>query len=642
MKQLTKWIMTAFVGSSVFFASCVDEIKFGDSFLEKPPTTNDLTQDSIFGNADYARAFLWNAYDKLYFGLPFNWNMVDAKMNTGVFECLSDCYHSHNSWDGLQRKYYSGTYIASNEDDSDDTRFGYTKEECWEAIRQAWIFIENVDRVPNMDTDEKERLKGEAKCIIASRYFDLFRHYGGLPLVRNSYGVETEYDIPRGTIEETVNYMTGLLDEAAPAMPWSLGDEEANWQGRFTKAAAMGLKCKILLFAASPLFNDDQPYCTEAPQDAVTNLQVWYGSKRQDVWDDCYQACVDFFAENAKNGNPYSLVQASGTTCADYRSAFNRAYFLRDQNTELLISTRITGPYGGQWWHYWGTENRSEDGWPNNRGYTPTLEFMEMFPMSGGEPFEADYTTGRDLFFEDNDRNKPIRDPRLYETILVNGATWEGRSCELWVGGRDNINDSRTETNDTATGFRLYKFWKEGKDSFNGTYLEWPYLRLAEIYLIYAEAILQSGKGSNADAIAQLDEVRSRVGLCSLADAVPSALSSKDVLLEEILRERACELGFEDVRLFDMIRYKRADLFQKRLHGLRIYRNDGGGDTPWSGGDGNQSQYPDLPSDFRYEVFELSNPTRVWWSNFSPKWYLAAFPPSEVNKGYGLTQNPGW
>ena len=634
--------MTAFVGSSVFFASCVDEIKFGDSFLEKPPTTNDLTQDSIFGNADYARAFLWNAYDKLYFGLPFNWNMVDAKMNTGVFECLSDCYHSHNSWDGLQRKYYSGTYVASNEDNSDDTRFGYTKEECWEAIRQAWIFIENVDRVPNMDTDEKERLKGEAKCIIASRYFDLFRHYGGLPLVRNTYGVETEYDIPRGTIEETVNYMIGLLDEAAPALPWSLGDEDANWQGRFSRAAAMGLKCKILLFAASPLFNDDQPYCTEAPQDAVTNLHVWYGSKRQDVWDACYQACVDFFAENAKNGSPYSLVQANGTTCADYRSAFNRAYFLRDQNTELLISTRITGRYGGEWWHYWGTENRSEDGWPNNRGYTPTLEFMEMFPMSDGEPFEADYTTGRDLFFEDNDRNKPIRDPRLYETILVNGATWEGRSCELWVGGRDNINDSRTETNDTATGFRLYKFWKEGKDSFNGTYLEWPYLRLAEIYLIYAEAILQSGKGSNADAIAQLDEVRSRVGLCSLADAVPSALSSKDVLLEEILRERACELGFEDVRFFDMIRYKRADLFQKRLHGLRIYRNDGGGDTPWSGGEGNQSQYPNLPSDFRYEVFELSNPTRVWWSNFSPKWYLAAFPPSEVNKGYGLTQNPGW
>lgn len=634
--------MTAFVGSSVFFASCVDEIKFGDSFLEKPPTTNDLTQDSIFGNADYARAFLWNAYDKLYFGLPFNWNMVDAKMNTGVFECLSDCYHSHNSWDGLQRKYYSGTYVASNEDNSDDTRFGYTKEECWEAIRQAWIFIENVDRVPNMDTDEKERLKGEAKCIIASRYFDLFRHYGGLPLVRNTYGVETEYDIPRGTIEETVNYMIGLLDEAAPALPWSLGDEDANWQGRFSRAAAMGLKCKILLFAASPLFNDDQPYCTEAPQDAVTNLHVWYGSKRQDVWDACYQACVDFFAENAKNGSPYSLVQANGTTCADYRSAFNRAYFLRDQNTELLISTRITGRYGGEWWHYWGTENRSEDGWPNNRGYTPTLEFMEMFPMSDGEPFEADYTTGRDLFFEDNDRNKPIRDPRLYETILVNGATWEGRSCELWVGGRDNINDSRTETNDTATGFRLYKFWKEGKDSFNGTYLEWPYLRLAEIYLIYAEAILQSGKGSNADAIAQLDEVRSRVGLCSLADAVPSALSSKDILLEEILRERACELGFEDVRFFDMIRYKRADLFQKRLHGLRIYRNDGGGDTPWSGGEGNQSQYPNLPSDFRYEVFELSNPTRVWWSNFSPKWYLAAFPPSEVNKGYGLTQNPGW
>lgn len=117
-----------------------------------------------------------------------------------------------------------------------------------------------------METDEKERLKAEAKCIIASRYFDLFRHFGGLPIIRGTYGVEAEYEIPRGTVDETVKFMVGLLDEASSAMPWSLGTEEDNWQGRFTKAAAMGLKCKILLFAASPLFNDNDPTVQSLPK----------------------------------------------------------------------------------------------------------------------------------------------------------------------------------------------------------------------------------------------------------------------------------------------------------------------------------------------------------------------------------------
>ena len=641
MKHLTKWFIAAFAGISILFASCVDQIKFGDDFLEKPPTTNDLNQDSIFGKADYARAFLWRTYSQLYFGLPYNWGQVTAKMNTGVFEALSDCYHSHNLWDGPNRHYYPGSYTAASEG-GDDTRFGYVKEDCWPAIRAAWMFIENVERVPDMEADEKARLAAEAKVIIASRYFDLFRHFGGLPIVKGTYGVEAVYEIPRGTVDETVKFMTGLLDEAAPVLPWSLGTEDVNWQGRFTKAAAMGLKCKILVFAASPLFNDNEPYCLESPQDAVTNHHVWYGGYKEELWTECWQACVDFFNELQKEGN-YALIQAKGTTCQDYREAFNKAYFLRDNNTELLISTRITGKYGNEWWHYWGDLNDSEENWPNNRGYTPTLEFMEMFPMSDGKPFTKAYLSdGAHPFFNNNDRNQPIRDPRLYETILVNGAPFDGRGAELWLGGRDNINDTEKETNKTATGFRLYKFWKEGKNSFKGTFLQWPYLRLSEIYLIYAEALLKA-KNDLPGAIEQVDIVRKRVGLDGLAKCNPDKhlTTDADALLEEILRERACELGFEDVRLFDMIRYKRADLFQKRLHGLKVYRNDGGGNKPWSGTDGNSADYP-YPTQFRYEAFELSNPTRAWWSNFSPKWYLSAFPTEEVNKGYGLTQNPGW
>lgn len=79
----------------------------------------------------------------------------------------------------------------------------------------------------------------------------------------------------------------------------------------------------------------------------------------------------------------------------------------------------------------------------------------------------------------------------MYETILVNGAKWSGRSVELWVGGRENANSTSTETGQYATGFGLYKFYKEGKGSLANNYLEWPYLRMSEMYLIYAEALLK-------------------------------------------------------------------------------------------------------------------------------------------------------
>lgn len=641
MKHLSKWFIATLAGVALFSSSCVDQVKFGDSFLEKAPGVA-VTQDTIFGKATYARAFLWNTYSKLYYALPVYWNTVEGKMNTGIFEMMSDCWHSHTDWNGINRKYYSGSYKAGDEDSSDDTRFGYTKENCWEAIRAALLFVENVERVPDMEDAEKKRLAAEAKVIVASRYFDLFRHFGGLPLIKETYDVQPSYELPRATVEETVNYMINLLDEAAatPQLPWDLGTDDTNWQGRFTKAAAMGLKCKILLFAASPLFNDNVPYCTEPPQDAVTNHQVWYGAYKPELWDQCLQACVDFFTELQSRGY-YELTYATEATAKGYRDAYNKAYFTRENNKELLISTHISrfGKFNS--WDEWQyIFVNSGNGTVITGGLTPTLEFMEMFPMSNGEPFQLN--TATDLFYTDNDYNKPIRDPRLYETMLVNGTQFGDHAAELWIGGRDNINDTEKETGKYATGFGCYKFYKEGVNSLKDKYLQWPYLRLAEMYLIYAEALLKS-KNDLPGAIEQVNKVRARVGLGDLAVCNPgkNLTTDADALLEEILRERACELGLEDVRLFDMTRYKREDLFRKQLHGLKIYRNDGGGNTPWSGSTGNSSIYP-KPTKFTHEAFPLVNPSRAWWSNFSPKWYLSAFPPSEVNKKYGLTQNPGW
>ena len=337
----------------------------------------------------------------------------------------------------------------------------------------------------------------------------------------------------------------------------------------------------------------------------------------------------------------YELTQATEATAQGYRNAYNKAYFTRENNKELLISTHISrfGKFNS--WDEWQyIFVKGDNGTVYTGGLTPTLEFMEMFPISNGEPFRLNAATNP--FYTDNDYNRPTRDPRLYETMLVNGTQFGDHAAELWIGGRDNINDTEKETGKYATGFGCYKFYKEGVNSLKDKYLQWPYLRLAEMYLIYAEALLKS-KNDLTGAIEQVNKVRVRVGLGDLAACNPdkNLTTDADALLEEILRERACELGLEDVRLFDMTRYKREDLFRKQLHGLKIYRNDGGGNTPWSGTTGNSSAYP-KPTQFTYEAFPLVNPSRAWWSNFSPKWYLSAFPPSEVNKKYGLTQNPGW
>lgn len=630
------------VALSSVATGCVDDWKFGDSFLDKAPG-GDVTKDTIFNNAEYTRDFLWNTYTKMYYGLPFYWDGgVQVKMNTGMFETLSDCWHSHNSWDEVNRQFYSGAYVPGN-----TGKFRYDGENVWQAVRQAYIFLENVGSTPDMDDDEKARLSAEAKCIIASRYFDMFRHYGGLPIVKGSYtGTEAVYEQARGSVEETVDFMVGLLDEAAPNLPWVLDESErANWDGRWTRAAAKALKCKILLFAASPLFNNDQPYAGSATDEANSLHQAWYGNYSADRWKRCLEACQDFMNELNSDGY-YALVQAEGDhpTSGQYRAAFRRGYDERG-TTEMILSTRVR--FRDDWaWNYLFCD------WNSYGGYTPTLEFMEMFDWKDGRPFNLNEALQNDpdtMFVNPNKDFEMTRDPRLYETMIVNGVqatmndngNYSGRRTENWVNGQDGGSGAGSESGQYATGFANNKFYFNGE---RNRVTLWPYLRLSEVYLIYAEALAQNDQLDKA--IEYVDKVRARVGLHGLKASDPSKnWSDTQTVLDAIMKERAVELGLEETRFFDLIRYRRADIFQKQLHGLRMYRQKDGKDYNYSfygkkeGEDGYEENFP---THFRYETFEINNVARSWWTRWDTKWYLSAFPPTEINKGYGLTQNPGW
>lgn len=649
-------------------SSCTDTIAFGNSFLDKAPGGSE-TKDTVFLNAEYTRQFVAGIYAKQYYGIPYrssNSQPLSASYWQGKFDLLTDLYNMPFTGSSVSKEYYTGTFSAT----SGAKIYGYDTENVWPLVRSCYLLQENIGRTPNMSQEEKDKLVAETKCLIASAYFNLFKFYGGLPLVKGTFQVGADsYHAPRATVEETVKFMTDLLDQAAHVLPWAYTGAEAKTEtGRWTKAAAMALKCKVLQFAASPLFNSDKPYHDGASK-AEQDLLVWYGGYKPELWDACKTACEEFLNEVAKNGY-YKMQMPVGTTQEDYRYAFRYGY-INQESPEVIFSVRVTN----------STHDSKYQGWKlmkdNERySYCPTQEYIEMFPWADGTPF--DWETAKrqgklDQMFVKGDtvpglqdlQNRVLtRDPRLYETARINGVPqvteWSSGKCsgnifENWVGGTTVINQPKTETGIFATGYANNKYFVG--TCYDRQAPQWDVVRMSDIYLTYAEALIQCTTPNFAKALDNIDMVRARVGMGKLADCNPDKdlKNNKANLLEELLRERACELGFENERYFDLVRYKRADIFEKQLHGLRIFRlaKDENGqwkrvETKWVDGDKKTDKDDPTkpgfyePTHFDYERFAITK-TRVFWEKgFDTKWYLFPFPQTEVNKGYGLVQNPGW
>ncbi len=657
--------------------SCVDDIQFGNSFLEKA-SGGDVTSDTVFSSVTYLTQYLNTLYSFQYYGIPYS-NVYSQQaypyqesndMYTGKTCMLTDMYVTTYNY-GLKTSYLEGNHTSNYGNRAD--KFHYTNNRVWEAIRYAYLIQDRIDEVPDMSDELKANYVAQTKCIIASRCFDIFRHYGGVPIVDHAYtGSESGYDMPRASVEEYVDYMVGLLDEAAEVLPWSLGSNYSADLGHWTKAGAMGLKCKILAFAASPLFNDVEPY----HPDGANNPSVWYGNYSEERWQRCLKACEEFFAAN---DGSYYLQQTISTGTdgtirpEDYRLAYRKGYS-ELESPEIIHTVRhfTTDAYksGYYVWHQWMSPTLDSDngGGHINRAYYPTQEYVEMFPWKDGKNFDWDEAEKNDTDDPDNAHTLQkmfgimelsgkapkyynlTRDPRLYEEVWVNGMNYmldwttgnmTGYNVETWVGGTHATTSPVLQTGTFATGYGLMK-WVMGED-YKRLPTQWVTLRLSDLYLTYAEALAQTG--NLAKACEQIDIVRARVGLPGIAESNPelNLTSNKDNLINEILRERACELGMEDTRFFDLIRYKRKDIFEKKLHALEIrwLKNGKENEKPWY--DGNKITRGAYPTEFSYTKTEWTTSKRMWWTNgFDTKWYLSPLPIWEINKNYGLTQNPGW
>ncbi|MCW0483924.1 RagB/SusD family nutrient uptake outer membrane protein [Gaoshiqia sediminis] len=580
------YLLMVFVLFGVMQA-CTEFPSVGNDFLEKPPS-QDVTIDTIFNHADFAERFLWNTYRSL----PYGPGSVDGpydsdKLGMAMLACLTDINQSYISTSAANKFYYTGTYGADIEEkNSGSVKYNFKNSGAWAGIRNAYIFINNVDRVPDMTTEDKKRLKAEARMIIAVHYVDLFRNYGGMIWVNHAYDPNEDFHLSRLTAKATLDSTVAVIDKAIPDLPFSLENPETE-AGRFTQAAAMGLKARLLLFAASPLFNASQPYLEG---EAADTKLVWYGGYDPGLWQQAADAAKALIDKVEQSGSYYLL------NTGNPRQDFQDAYYDRN-SPEVLISTRVRYKTSGDGYYFYDLEER---------GAGPVTDnYVRMFPMENGKPI-TDPTSGYDP--QNPYQN---RDPRLYETVLVNGDIYQSRTAETWIGGRERPSKS---SQGIATGYRIRKFVLDGIES-RGTTAHWPMLRLPEIYLSYAEALNEINGGPTAQAYDYVNKVRNRVNLGNL----PGGLSQEE-FREAVLRERVLELGFEEVRWYDLIRWKKEEDFQKKLYGMDISKN----------GEGL----------FAYEQFEL--PARNWQDSWSPKWYLSALPLDEILKDYGLVQNPGW
>ena len=682
MKKISNILLVLGICSAIGFSSCVDKFAVGDAFLEKAPGV-DVNIDTVFTNAEYTRNFLWSAYGQLYC-IYTSGNM----MNGAPIDALSDSYHCYVNWGGPIQSYYPGSLTEDAQDTDNGNfvgKFSYSTKSpnysadgrvsIYETVRKCWQIIENIDRVPDMSDTEKSRLKGEAYTIMASRYYDAFRNFGGLCLARKAYAVGEQFTGGRATAMQTVEFIDSLIVCAInePGFIWNVPDADINqWSGRLTRASARALRAKVWMFAASPLFNNSQPYMEYAPNKVTefTNIEhVWFGKEDPSLWQRCLQYCNDFFTDNAANGDYYQLVMPTGNDEAAYRTAFRRGYRYRNDAshhekifdvhpTQLLSSSVTDGVVNNAWG--WGWDGFALDCYRQG-GANPTNELMECFGMQDGRnfPYMDIYGPGKNPDGIDIFAN---RDPRLYETMVVprqslpEGFYYQGNSySDTWTNGALMFN-SQYGTNwpdDNLGGYKKFK-WLLDYDSskMDDEYIGISYIRLAEMYLIRAEAKAETGDLSGA--LDDLHVVRSRVGLGRLEKMNPelNLTSNKENLINEILRERNCEIGAEcGDRVYDMIRRMRKDLFTKPLHEIRIYRLDADGkrlplvDADNKSVDLSLKDASEPWPKFEYEKPEIQIGARRWWTDpnfWTNKWYLDPVSRIEVQKGYGLTQNPGW
>ena len=584
MKLYIKYLTIGLMATTML-ASCAD-------ILDKKPLT-EISDNDLWSDPALLKAFVNSRYNQV--GVNGAESMQSSIVDETELTWLRGC-ETHNfarlSPTDLGRM--NGAWWGW------DNRSWSTK---WTNISNCNIFFERVDNVGFTDEAEKTKLVGQVRFIRAFEYWDLIARWGAMPIITKSFSINDRDEIvdqKRNTYKECIDFLVGELDQAAKELP-------ANWSGddygRATSVAALALKSRILLYAASPLMNED-----------VKIPEVGYTTPEPDRWQKAAKAATE--ALDAAQAAGYELYNLDGDPSKNYQMIFmdNTA-----ANKETLFARMGTNSAGGE-------SISSCDQYNNPNGYggwggnCPLQELVDAYEVvKDGVASKFDWNNP-----EEKANPYANRDPRFYATILYDGAKWMTRNVETYfdVDSNGNITGGGKDTkfgndswNASPTGYNMKKFMDEGYalNSWNFCARNWIHLRMAELYLNKAEALYHTGDEEGAREA--LKPVRQRAGM-------PAVTATGADLLEAIKNERRIEFAFEEHRYFDVRRWKEAPkYFGSTVHAITI------------------KKYPDGKK--TYEVDKLRSDVggdRKW----DDKMYWLPIPKSEMDKNPNLVQNPGY
>ena len=564
-------------------------ILFVSAALASSCAMNDIPLENMppeiaFRDSLRVEMFVNELYPYLHTGQSYN-RLGSGGTGGSMFDCVTDlAVYTPVRNQPEVNKFTQGTLNAAS-GGNPDARWA----EIYQAIRKCNVVLDYIDYAENISQERKNRMIGEATLHKAIQHFELIKRYGGIPIMDDVLDMTGDINIPRSTFEECVNYVVGLCDKAAPLLPTRYPD---NDYGRLTRGAAYGLKARVLLYAASPLYNENPiPGSTEIQRYATPDRERWK-----------YAADAALQVINLKNSD--------GSPAHSLYPSYQRFFFTRAGNYESMIMKQQ------------GLTNSVEkangpSGYQNARGNTnATLELVDMYETKNGLLPKDD---------PDYNPQKPYenRDERFNASILYNGYQLWGRPVETFEGGRDYPASSGVKG--CVTGFLMFKHI-DPQTSITSpektTYHDWPILRYADVLLMYAEA-MNEYMGMGDDDMVMDDKVYECVNKVRLRAGLPPVVGlTRGEMRTLIRRERTVEFAFEESRYLDLKRWREAEVVLNRpVHGVKITKSGSG---------------------YRYDYTVDGDSIVIEDRVFPMKLYYYPIPQTELDKNTALVKNPGW
>lgn len=622
----------------IILVSLLTMLSCEKEFLDLVPD-NVATIDNAFSNRTAAKAILATCYS--YLPTPGD------KFSDPSILCGDEIVQSSffNDLDGVR--------ISKGFQTATEAYFDrWIDGGLYQGIRNCNLLINRIGEVRDMEEYEQKQWIAEAKFLKAYYHFYLARMYGPIVINYENISVEEGTDAiapERSTIDEVFPYIIKLLDEAIVDLPTRLQNDEF---GRITKQAAAAIKARVAVTYASPMFNGNGVYTGFVNSKG----ELFFPTTKDDSkWDNAALACkeaIDLCHENS------------------HRLHITSDYNQREAQSDITLLKaalrgRVTDP-----WNFeiiWGsTQNPSvqkesmaklfthAEGDPLDSNRGPSLRIAEQFYTVNGVPIEEDvnfdYTnryklrtaTDDDKYFvEPNATTVNLhfdREPRFYSDLGFDRGTWFGngreKTDEAWyVHGRFGEYGSVSAQNFySASGYFSKKLVNikttvSSSLNFSQTRYPFPFIRLSDLYLYYAEALNESKAAPDNEVYEYIDKVRERSGLNGVVESWtnystdPSKPNTQAGMRKIIQQERLIEMAFEGGRFWDLRRWLLAkDFLNKPIKGWNVLANT---DNP----------------EIYYQTVILNSDK---FSGFEEKDYLWPIPQKEIINITSLNQNPGW